>query len=111
MLDKIRRILQLVKKLLNPSNFGLAPIAYAYFREQGLRATIRKVVSVLGITGSEAQILNADRWHYNSREQFDLSGRGEHLFLNKSVLIVGALGLPQCKKYRVIQKIEQLTNV
>jgi glycosyltransferase involved in cell wall biosynthesis len=51
-----------------------------------------------------------NRW-YDRHNIDESAGRAVDVFSKPNVLIVGALDLPQCKKYRVLQKVELLEKV
>ena len=45
------------------------------------------------------------------RLEIDTVDKGGLLFSTPSILVIGALDLPQCKKYRVLQKVEYFESV
>lgn len=88
--------------------FRLFPVARSYWRKHGFVATIARSVEVLFERKRETSVAAAGEWV--GRHDFGASNQPCHpdLLKRKKVAIIGALDLPQCLKYRVLQKIEQL---
>ncbi len=77
-------------------------------RDAGLRVTLKKAIAQLGRTDVDFDIDRYEKWF--ERHITDPCSAGNALFEQASVVIVGALDIPQCKKYRVMQKAEYFAN-
>ena len=83
---------------------GLVRLFINNFRESGVSVTLKKAVAQLGRSDVNFDI---DRYHsWFGRYDTDRCRAAASLFKDASVVIVGALDIPQCKKYRVMQKME-----
>ncbi|MFA5940162.1 MAG: glycosyltransferase [Sinimarinibacterium sp.] len=79
-----------------------------YLRVHGVRLTLLRILDELVRGRHRGGIVDANRWLDNASAQSPrppLDPRGLH---RPSVAIIGALDLHQCRKYRILQKIEQL---
>lgn len=87
---------------------GALLLLSANLRESGIRATARKVLAQLGRTEISFDIESYIRWF----ERHDLESTSEAgmVFAEPMVVILGALDIPQCKKYRVLQKVEYFSR-
>ncbi|MFV8819974.1 glycosyltransferase family protein [Haliea sp. E17] len=85
---------------------GLFRLLATNIREGGLQVTLRKALSHLRST-SRFSIDRYTRWY--ERHQLGDAGAAPAVFRGQGVVIIGALDIPQCKKYRVLQKVEYFT--
>lgn len=84
------------------------PAVRAYWRQHGLRATLARIAMEF-FNGKEAQSLAAmNRWRALPESQGRLQPTDRRPLARPRIALIGALDLPQCKKYRVLQKIEEL---
>lgn len=83
---------------------GLVTLLINNFRESGMRVTLKKAVAQLGRSDVNFDIDRYQAWF--GRYDTDHCRPAASLFKSASVVIVGALDIPQCKKYRVMQKVE-----
>ncbi len=87
---------------------GLFKLLSNNFRESGVRVTVRKALAQLTRTDISFDIDRYRQWF--SRYGTDAGTRANGLFHYPSVVVIGALDIPQCKKYRVLQKVEYFTD-
>ena len=87
---------------------GLYRLVLANLRESGFSSTFRKAVAHLGQSGASFSLDRYARWY--RRYGLEQAASPASLFAASKVVIVGALDIPQCKKYRVLQKVEYLTS-
>jgi glycosyltransferase involved in cell wall biosynthesis len=73
-------------------------------RSRGLAETVLHMGQLLrwGHAGSYAH--SYERWY--SRQDLDKPARATTLFEKPLVLVIGPMDLPQCRKYRIVQKLE-----
>ena len=83
---------------------GLVTLLINNFRESGMRVTLKKAVAQLGRSDVNFDIDRYQSWF--GRYDTDGCRPAASLFESASVVMVGALDIPQCKKYRVMQKVE-----
>jgi glycosyltransferase involved in cell wall biosynthesis len=83
---------------------GLVTLLINNFRESGMRVTLKKAVAQLGRSDVNFDIDRYRSWF--GRYDTDGCRPAASLFESASVVIVGSLDIPQCKKYRVMQKVE-----
>ncbi|MFT6285985.1 MAG: glycosyltransferase involved in cell wall biosynthesis [Halieaceae bacterium] len=83
---------------------GLVTLVINNFRESGIRVTLKKAVAQLGRSDVNFDIDRYQGWF--GRYNTDDCRSAASVFDSVSVVIVGALDIPQCKKYRVMQKVE-----
>lgn len=84
------------------------PAARSYWRQHGLHATLKRIAIEL-IDSSEARSLTAmNRWRTVPEAEGRLQAPGKGALARPRIALIGALDLPQCKKYRVLQKVEEL---
>ncbi|MEQ1438363.1 glycosyltransferase [Fontimonas sp. SYSU GA230001] len=88
------------------SYYARLPAARAYLERHGLRMTLLRVLDVLVRESALDSVAAANQWLDKARG-VNVATDARH-FGRPSVAIIGALDLPQCKKYRVMQKIEEL---
>ena len=83
---------------------GLFRLFLNNFRESGVRVTLKKALAQLTRADVSFDIDRYRKWfsRYSTEEG---TGAGV-LFRKPSVVVIGALDIPQCKKYRVMQKVE-----
>ena len=83
---------------------GLVKLFINNFRESGVRVTLRKALGQLSRTDVSFDIDRYRKWfvRYNTQT----GTRAPALFASPSVIVIGSLDIPQCKKYRVMQKVE-----
>lgn len=84
------------------------PAARAHFRQHGLRLTVLRIVDAVLRGPQQRSVAAVGRWLNNGvtgKPPMETDARG---LGRPAVAIVGALDLPQCKKYRILQKIEEL---
>jgi glycosyltransferase involved in cell wall biosynthesis len=84
------------------------PAARTHLRQHGLRLTILRIVETVLRGPQQRSVTASSRWLRNGETGqppmvTDARGLGR-----PAVAIIGALDLPQCKKYRILQKIEAL---
>ena len=87
------------------------PAARAHFLQHGLRATVLRALDVAMRGPQQRSVAAVSRWLDNGTANnppmsTDTAGLGR-----PGVAIIGALDLPQCKKYRIVQKIEELESL
>ncbi len=87
---------------------GLYRLVVANLRESGFTTTLRKAIAHLGQSGSSFSLDRYARWY--RRHDLESAGKPAAVFPIARVAIVGALDIPQCKKYRVLQKVEYLSS-
>lgn len=85
-----------------------AATVLANIRLYGWRATLRKVGVRLRLFANRKY--RKSTWG-RGQESFENVSPAVALFGRPSILIVGALDLPQCKKYRVSQKVEYFQSI
>lgn len=86
------------------------PAARAFYRQHGLRATLLRVAAEY-LGGNESQSLTAmNHWRLQPETGGRIAPPGRGAVVMPTVALIGALDLPQCKKYRVLQKIEELES-
>jgi len=83
---------------------GLIKLFINNFRESGVRVTLRKALGQLSRTDVSFDIDRYRKWF--SRNNTENGSRAAALFSSPAVIIIGSLDIPQCKKYRVMQKVE-----
>ena len=83
---------------------GLVKLFINNFRESGVRVTLRKALGQLSRTDVSFDIDRYRKWFMRYKTQ--AGTRAPALFASPSVIIIGSLDIPQCKKYRVMQKVE-----
>ena len=83
------------------------PVVWRYWRNQGGVATFNRIREVLNF-GLSHNINVANQWLQDYKDNLDAEILNAACFNRSCVSIIGAQDLPQCKKYRVSQKIEQL---
>jgi glycosyltransferase involved in cell wall biosynthesis len=81
-----------------------------YTRHNGLPAAAAKAYQFLFWEKARGNAAAYARW-YSRNGVTEPATAAADLFATKSVVIVGTLDLPQCKKYRIIQKLELLENL
>lgn len=87
---------------------GLLRLFINNFRESGVRVTLRKALAQLSRTDVSFDIDRYQLWF--SRYKTEEGARAVQLFRSPSVVVIGALDIPQCKKYRVLQKVEYFSR-
>ena len=80
----------------------------ANIRMYGWSATIRKVLFRVNLLLDGKY--RKSTWG-RGQDSFEKVSRAADIFVRPTILIVGALDLPQCKKYRVSQKVEFLQSI
>jgi glycosyltransferase involved in cell wall biosynthesis len=83
---------------------GLIRLLSANLRESGVRVTGRKIMAQLLRSEVSFDIERYTRWF--ERHGIDGASPAGDVFGAPAVAIIGALDIPQCKKYRVLQKVE-----
>ena len=80
------------------------------YRHNGFVFTINKIKEKLFFLNENDLLCSTNKWlgKYGIHEKSTI---GKTLFSRTTVVIIGALDLPQCKKYRVCQKIELFGNL
>lgn len=102
----MRRIIQRLQSL-----FAHMPAARNYFRQHGLRQTIIRVFDAIVRSPQHDSVVALNRWLDNDAPRAPAPPAISPIGLAKPcIALIGALDLPQCKKYRVVQKIEQLNG-
>ncbi len=51
------------------------------------------------------------KYALRSNKKIDKKARDEHFFAKSKVVIIGDLSIPQCKKYRIMQKVEYFDSI
>jgi glycosyltransferase involved in cell wall biosynthesis len=95
-------------KNISPFKFRASiTMVYANVRLYGWPATLSKIVRRLTVSN------NFYRQYLQGLERLEIDtvDNGSLLFSTPRILVVGALDLPQCKKYRVLQKVEYFESV
>jgi glycosyltransferase involved in cell wall biosynthesis len=87
---------------------GLVKLFINNFRESGVRVTVRKALGQLSRTDVSFDIDRYRKWFW--RYNTENGARAAELFSSPAVIIIGSLDIPQCKKYRVMQKVEYFTS-
>ena len=83
---------------------GAIRLLSANLRESGIRTTARKVLAQLSQSEKSFDIARYTRWF--ECHEIENASEAEGVFAEPMVVILGALDIPQCKKYRVLQKVE-----
>ena len=81
-----------------------ARILLRKLKELGLAGTILKLTHTLLWDSDTGATRNYLQWF--ARNQCQQAGNAIDLFQQPSILLVGAMDLPQCRKYRMLQKVE-----
>lgn len=79
-------------------------------RQQGVFSAIKKAWRLLFWDQGLNYLNEAQQW-YEQNNCTALSETAEQLLSRPNILIIGSLDLPQCKKYRVLQKVELLESM
>ena len=87
---------------------GLIRLLSANLRESGLRVTGRKIMAQLLRSDATFDIERYTRWF--ERHHIEGASPAVEVFGAPAVAIIGALDIPQCKKYRVLQKVEYFSQ-
>ncbi|HEY1076888.1 MAG TPA: glycosyltransferase [Fontimonas sp.] len=88
---------------------GRLPAVKTYLRVHGLRLTMLRVFDELLRGRNRGGIVDANRWLDNNASEPSLRPRiGAQGLNHPAVAIIGALELHQCRKYRILQKAEEL---
>ena len=83
---------------------GLIRLLSTNLRESGIRVTGRKIMAQLLRSEVSFDIERYTRWF--ERHGIEGASPAGDVFGAPAVAIIGALDIPQCKKYRVLQKVE-----
>ena len=73
-----------------------------------MRATFRKVLAQLSRSETSFDIERYTRWF--ERHDIESTSKAGEVLTEPVVAILGALDIPQCKKYRVLQKVEYFSR-
>jgi glycosyltransferase involved in cell wall biosynthesis len=84
------------------------PAARAFLERHGLRATVMRVLDELAPSAPQDGLSAVSRWLDNAKPGAAPRTADLRALARPTIAIIGALDLPQCKKYRILQKIEQL---
>jgi len=87
---------------------GLIRLVLSNIREGGFQVTLRKAFAHLVQTDGGFNVGLYTRWF--SRHGLQAAAPAVELFAGERVVIIGALDIPQCRKYRVMQKVEYLND-
>ena len=88
--------------------FSQAPAARAYLLKYGLRQTMIRVFDALVRSPQHGSLVALNCWLDNDSNKILIKDACSQGLAKPSVALIGSLDLPQCKKYRVVQKVEQL---
>jgi len=83
---------------------------YHYARQNGILITIVRVNQAFKARNENFYIRNYASW-FTQNNLEEIPDRSNRLFKKASILIVGVTDLPQCRKYRLFQKIELLSKL
>jgi len=83
---------------------GSTRILLRKLQELGLTGTILKLTQTLMWDHAAGATRSYRQWF--TRNQCRQAGAAAELFQQPSVLLVGAMDLPQCRKYRMLQKLQ-----
>ena len=87
-----------------------ARVFIAYTSNNGLPAAAAKAYQFLFWEKARGNAAAYARW-YSRNGLSESATAAADLFATTSIVIVGTLDLPQCKKYRIVQKLELLENL
>jgi glycosyltransferase involved in cell wall biosynthesis len=100
----------LARRVLELGAWRLVSIAARDVKRHGLRKTVTKAWRRLFWEQGASYLERAQQWYV--RHGCDsIEEEAAQLFVLPHILIVGSLDLPQCKKYRVQQKVELLEGL
>lgn len=99
-----------IKRFTDLDLWRLSLLFFKVIRQQGLFTAIRKSWRLLFWDQGLNYLNEAQQW-YKRKDCSAISDQAEVLFSLPNILIVGSLDLPQCKKYRVLQKVELLEKM
>lgn len=111
-INSFPRVTLILRGLRDLGGWRLVPVAIRHIRERGLLSAAFKSYQRLFWEQGAIYINNrsAPSW-YEKNGCEEIKAEPQHVFAANNVLIVGSLDLPQCKKYRVVQKVEQFNRL
>ena len=99
-----------IRRISDLDLWRLSSVFFRVIRQQGLMTALKKTWRMLFWDQGVNYLDQAQQW-YEQNECSVVTDPAEKLFSLPNILIVGSLDLPQCKKYRVLQKIELLEKI
>ena len=89
--------------------WGSVRVLLRKLRELGVAGTVIRLSQALLWESDVGAVRSFRTWF--TRNHCESAQAAQHLFKQPSVVIVGAMDLPQCKKYRVLQKLETFESM
>ena len=110
LLKQISTLRLVLKRVTDLDLWRLTLLFFKAIRQQGLFTAVKKSWHLLFWDQGLNYLNEAQQW-YQQEGCSDIPENSEQLLAQPNILIVGALDLPQCKKYRVLQKVELLETM
>lgn len=104
---RISTLRLVIKRFTDLDLWRLTLLFIKVIRQQGLFIAIRKTWRLLFWDQGLNYLNEAQQW-YEQKGCAEITEPAEQIIRQPNILIVGSLDLPQCKKYRVLQKVELL---
>jgi glycosyltransferase involved in cell wall biosynthesis len=98
------------RRFFDLGGWGLIQVFFMVARQQGLTPALRKAWRHMFWDQGVNYFDNVQKW-YTDNECSVIADHASDIFSLPSILIIGNLDLPQCKKYRVLQKAELLVSM
>jgi len=109
-LKQISTLRLVIKRFTDLDLWRLTLLFFKVIRQQGFFTAIKKSWRLLFWDQGLNYLNEAQQW-YQQKGCADINEPAEQLLSLPNILIVGSLDLPQCKKYRVLQKVELLEKM
>lgn len=107
---RISTLLLVIKRFTDLDLWRLSLLFFKVIRQEGLVTAVNKSWRLLFWDQGMNYLNEAKKW-YEKTGCTQISDCAEELFSLPNIFIVGSLDLPQCKKYRVLQKVELLEKM
>jgi len=107
---QLSRLKYISKRFFHLGGWHLSAVFFMVIREQGIMTALKKTWNLLFWQQGVNYLGQNQQW-YEQNNCSQLTQTAGQVFSHVDVLIIGNLDLPQCKKYRVLQKIELLEKL
>lgn len=107
---RISTLMIVIKRFTNLDLWRLTLLFFKVIRQQGLFTAIKKAWRLLFWDQGLNYLNEAQVW-YEQKGCSPINEAAGQLFSRPNIFIIGSLDLPQCKKYRVLQKVELLETM
>lgn len=107
---RISTLRLVIKRFTDLDLWRLTLLFIKVIRQQGLFTAIKKTWRLLFWDQGLNYLNEVQQW-YEQKVCSEITEPAEQIIQRPNILIVGSLDLPQCKKYRVLQKVELLETM